>query len=302
MSNLRRRLVATSALVTALAGGALMFASPAFAGPSNDNFAGAANLVGAAGQFVPSLNNSTATAEPGEPAHFVSNSTVVSAHKSVWFKWTAPALGDAVFRTQGSAYDTVLAVYRQDGSGFGGLTKLEQSDDFTFADGTRAQSQLSFTASAGQEYLIAIDSFGTATGDTRLSWTANDDFHAAQQLSGPAVGQNSIIGSNNEGTTAEIQERAHAGDPAQHSIWYTWTAPRSGTATFQSTLDNYDTQLAVYTGNNVAALNLVTENDDTVNGRQAKVTFAAVAGTTYKIVLDGFGGQRGRSAIQYSLV
>src|SRR2546423_4652827 len=79
MSNLRRRLVATSALVTALAGGALMFASPAFAGPSNDNFAGAANLVGAAGQFVPSLNNSTATAEPGEPAHFVSNSTLVDA-------------------------------------------------------------------------------------------------------------------------------------------------------------------------------------------------------------------------------
>jgi hypothetical protein len=220
----------------------------------------------------------------------------------VWFTWTALATADAVFRTQGSAYDTVLAVYRQDGSGFGGLTQLESDDDTTFADGTIRQSQLSFTASAGQEYLIAVDSFGAATGDTRLSWTANDDFHAAQQLSGPAVGSSSIAGSNNEGTTHEIQERDHAGDPAQHSVWFTWKAPRSGTATFQSTVDNYDTQLAVYTGNNVAALNLVTENNDTVNGRQAKVTFPAVAGTTYKIVLDGFGGQRGRTAIQYTLV
>jgi hypothetical protein len=79
----------------------------------------AAGLVGASGQFIPSLNNSTATAEPGEPAHFVNGPT--------------------------------------------GLTQLESDDYTTFADGTIRQSQLSFTASAGQEYLIAVDSFGAAT-------------------------------------------------------------------------------------------------------------------------------------------
>jgi hypothetical protein len=303
MSTLLRRLVTTGALVTALGGGALLSASPAHAaGPFNDNMAGAAPLSGAAGQFIPSLNNGTATAEPGEPAHYVNGSIVVGAHRSVWFKWTALATADTTFRTQGSSFDTVMAVYRQDGVGFGGLTQMDSDDDTTFSDGTNRQSQVHFTAAAGQEYLIVVDSYGAATGDVKLSWNANDDFHAAQVITGPAVGSVGIVGTNTEGATAEIQERAHAGDPAQHSVWFSWTAPRSGTATFQSTLDNFDTQLAVYTGTNVAALNLVAENNNTANGRQALVTFKAVAGTTYKIVLDGFGGDRGRTAIQYSLV
>jgi hypothetical protein len=297
--NLRRVLLAAGVLVAAVAGGALISSTPALAlGPSNDNFAAAATLVGPSGQYTPSLNNSSATAEPGESNHWP---TAVGQH-SVWFRWTALATADATFRTQGSKFDTVLAVYRQDGSGLGGLTQMDNDDDTTFFDGTDRQSQVSFASFGGVTYYIAVDSFTFGTGDVRLTWTANDDFHAAQQLTGPPAVGNSIVGLINEGTSAEIQESAHAADPAQHSVWFTWTAPRTGTATFQTTLDNFDTQIAVYTGNNVGALNLVVENDNTPNGRQAKVTFAATAGTTYKIVVDGHADERGRTALQYSLV
>src|SRR2546425_5028976 len=74
--------------------------------------------------------------------------------------------------TRYSGPDPSVAASLAGRPGFGGLTQLESDDDTTFADGTIRQSQLSLTASAGQEYLIAVDSFGAATGDTRLSWTA----------------------------------------------------------------------------------------------------------------------------------
>ncbi|RSM50839.1 hypothetical protein DMA12_01465 [Amycolatopsis balhimycina DSM 5908] len=305
MFNFLRRLVVTSALVATAAGGggAYMFAGPAYAlGPSNDDVANAASLVGVSGQYAPSLNNSSASAEPGEPAHYVNGQIVRPANHSVWFKWTAHATAEAVFRSQGSKFDTVLAVYQQFGSGFSGLVQMGSNDDTDFAEGHSLQSQVSFVASQGQEYLIAVDSYNsTNTGGVTLTWTGNDDFHGAQPLSGPLPGSNSIVGLSNEGATHEIQERAHAGDPATHSVWFAWQAPRTGMATFESTLDKYDTQLAVYTGDNVAALNLVTENDNTPSGRQARVTFPAVAGTTYMIALDGVGDQRGRTVIQYSL-
>ncbi|GAA0911217.1 hypothetical protein GCM10009558_099290 [Virgisporangium aurantiacum] len=130
----------------------------------------------------------------------------------------------------------------------------------------------------------------------------NDDFDTAQQLSGPAAG-GTIVGANTNGTTHEIQEPAHVNDAAQHSVWFTWTAPRTGTATFQATTARFDTQLAVYTGTNVAVLTFVAGNDDQVAGNTlSKVSFPATAGTTYAIALDGYNGQSGNATIQYTLV
>ncbi|MEU5259240.1 hypothetical protein [Amycolatopsis sp. NPDC021455] len=303
MFDFLRRLVVTSALVATAGGGAHVFAGPADAfGPPNDDMANAASLVGVSGQYAPSLNNSNASAEPGEPAHYLNGQIVKPANHSVWFKWTAHATAEAIFRTQGSKFDTVLAVYRRVGPGFSGLVQMGSNDDADFNEGHRLQSQVSFVASQGQEYLVAVDGYNsTDTGDVTLTWTGNDSFYGAQPLSGPPPGSSSLVGSINEGATHEIQERPHAGDPATHTVWFSWQAPRTGMATFQSGLDNYDTQLAVYTGDNVAALNLVTENDNNPSGRQARVTFPAAAGTTYMIVLDGVGDQRGRTVVQYSL-
>jgi hypothetical protein len=300
VSRLRLRLLAATALIAATAGAGALTASPAFAlGPSNDHLANAAPLAGVFGSYTPSLNNSSATIEPGEPNHY---NTTAPSH-SVWFRWTAPATADAVFRTKNSKFDTVLAVYRQDGSGFGGLTRMDSNDDAIFGTGPSTQSQLSFNSAAGQEYLIVVASYGSGTGDVSLSWTANDDFHAARVLTGPAFG-GSIVAFSNDGTSTEIQERAHAGDPAQHSVWFNWTAPRNGVASFESTLDNYDTQIAVYTGLYQGAVTLVAENDDATgaSGHQAKVLFNAISGTTYRIVLDGYNGQSGSTAIKYTLV
>jgi hypothetical protein len=57
----------------------------------------------------------------------------------------------------------------------------------------------------------------------------------------------------------------------------------------------------VYTGNSVSGLSLVADNDDIVLGvnQQSSVTFAAVAGTTYNIVVDGFGAAVGNIILNW---
>jgi hypothetical protein len=56
---------------------------------------------------------------------------------------------------------------------------------------------------------------------------------------------------------------------------------------------DFDTTLGVYTGSTVNALTLVAGNDDFGPGLTSSVTFNAVAGNTYQIAVDGFGGQAG---------
>jgi hypothetical protein len=90
--------------------------------------------------------------------------------------------------------------------------------------------------------------------------------------------------------TTEAHEPAHTGNPGGGSVWYRWTAPATATATIDTRTSSFDTMLAVYTGSAVDVLTLIAANDDenfptTVTSR---LQFAATAGTTYRIVVDGF--------------
>ena len=122
---------------------------------------------------------------------------------------------------------------------------------------------------------------------------ANDLFAARTVISG-LMGQ--VNGTNVEATN-ETGEPDHAGvsggQAFSASVWYDWTAPTSGGASFNACQNPaYDTVLAVYTGDDVGALTEVASNDDACSF-QSVVGFAAVAGTSYKIAVDGFFGDQG---------
>ncbi|MFM8653196.1 MAG: hypothetical protein ACKODZ_00480, partial [Verrucomicrobiota bacterium] len=75
---------------------------------------------------------------------------------------------------------------------------------------------------------------------------------------------------------------------------YSWTAPASGAATISTAGSGFDTVLAVYTGSTVGALTPVAANDNPASGgTAAAVSFQAVAGTVYRIAVDGKGGVSG---------
>lgn len=127
----------------------------------------------------------------------------------------------------------------------------------------------------------ANDNFASATGVTGTSWTR----------SGSSVN-----------ATAEAGEPSHAGQAPGLSIWHSWTAPASGTATLSTAGSSFDTVLAVYTGGTVGALTPVAANDNPANGgTAAAVSFQAVAGTVYLIAVDGKGGASGNVTLAGSV-
>jgi hypothetical protein len=126
---------------------------------------------------------------------------------------------------------------------------------------------------------------------------ANDNFINAQVINGCG----GTVAGTNLLSTKEPGEPNIAGDPGGKSVWYQWQAPLSASVTISTIGSNFDTLLGVYTGNSVSGLSLVADNDDIVLGvnQQSSVTFAAVAGTTYKIVVDGFGAAVGNIILNW---
>lgn len=126
--------------------------------PRNDDFA---NRIVLSGRAVTTLgHNNQATVEAGE-----AENTEASANASVWWSWTAPANGKVTMSTAGSSFDTVLGVYT--GNRIDTLNKVARNDDDPSSDSQT--SRLTFQATKGTTYQIAVDGYGSAAGRIRLS-------------------------------------------------------------------------------------------------------------------------------------
>jgi hypothetical protein len=140
------------------------------------------------------------------------------------------------------------------------------------------------------------------TGQVKLSWNQNDTFAAAEVLPGPNGTTFEVVGGDTTGASAETGEPLHAGKPGGRSIWYSWTAPKSGTVQFNTTPSDIDTLLAAYTGNDVRNLTEVASNDDFGGITRSQITFRAKAGTTYRIAVDGKNAAAGITILKYAFL
>jgi PASTA domain len=257
---------ALAVAVLAIAGAFLTGPASAVA-PGNDSFAAAIELSGRSDAV--SGTNKDATTEPGEPNHA---GEVGGA--SVWFRWMAPADGETTIETCGSDFDTLLAAYA--GDAVTALTAIASNDDVC-----GFQSSISFTAEEGETYRIAVDGRNGLTGlfslQLRLA-PANDDFADGVVING----DEGSAGGTNDGASLEPSE---PGD-VSNSVWYRWTAPSTGPATFMTCGDLFYSALAVYTGSDVASLTYVTSSGDACQD-MSTATFEATAGTTYSVAVGG---------------
>lgn len=160
--------------------------------------------------------------------------------------------------------------------------------------------------------LTRLSTYGVAVTDSRngltfprinlaaaLQLPANDAFAAATVISGNS---GSVFG-NSELSTAESGEPTHAGASPIRSVWWKWTAPAGGDATFSTSGSGFDTVLAAYTGSAVGALaSVATNNDESGAVATSKITFRAVAGTTYYLAVAGNAGATGAVSLNWSLV
>lgn len=98
--------------------------------------------------------------EPGEPNH-----CDVAGGASQWMKYTANQTGIVRFSTEGSDFDTVIAVYS--GTEISKLT-LEGCDNNSGVDGKTSVADVAVVE--GLSYFIAVDGIGGVTGHLRLSY------------------------------------------------------------------------------------------------------------------------------------
>jgi hypothetical protein len=265
---------------------ASLSATAAAATPENDAFAAARALSGRTQSVTDT--NVDATKELGEPDH-----AGEPGGASVWYAWTAPAAGRVRLSTCSSDVDTVLAVYT--GEAIDSLDEVT-SDDNACGE----QSRVSFEASAGIEYMIAVDGVDGDTGTIALQLDLappNDDFAAAGGLTGN-VGS---VAGNSEGASIEVDEPEHYFGIGYPSVWYAWTAPSTDWATFTTCGSAFDTVIAAYVGSDLGDLSEVASNDDVADcWPGSRIVFQATAGTTYFVAVAGYDGLTGEFTLSWN--
>ncbi|MBI5772361.1 MAG: choice-of-anchor D domain-containing protein, partial [Verrucomicrobia bacterium] len=125
---------------------------------------------------------------------------------------------------------------------------------------------------------------------------ANDNFANRISIAAP----NLTVSGSNVNASKESNEPNHANISGGKSVWWTWTAPTSGTVTIDTIGSSFDTVLGIYTGTTVSGLTLVASDDDGGGNTTSRVTFNAVGGTAYQIAVDGFGGVSGSIILSIS--
>lgn len=170
------------------------------------------------------------------------------------------------------------------------LTATADPDSFLVSLNRQPTNTVQLTMNANDNAFVTFNSL------------ANDNFANRLTLVPTLAPGNSFAEERrfNFGATKEAGEPNHAGNAGGRSLWYSWTAPFTGSVNIATgsnvtlRFSDFNTLLAVYTGTALNALTLVAENDNVppnflpnANSLLSSVTFQAIAGTTYQIAVDG---------------
>jgi hypothetical protein len=202
----------------------------------------------------------------------------------------------AVWTTSSHTNSNVMVAYGTFGAG----KFVATGDSSPIDDGTGAPGNNLFNGWSGDSVndgqLIINASLWLASAQTNGP-PPNDNFSGAFAFSGSSV---SATGTN-VNATKETGEPNHGGDAGGKSAWWSWTAPSSGDVVIDTNGSSFDTLLGVYTGSAVNALALVAGDNNSGPNLTSRVSFAAIAGVTYNIAVDGTGGASGNITLNLTL-
>lgn len=141
-------------------------------------------------------------------------------------------------------------------------------------------------------FLSSIFNFAAASANAAPP--ANDNLANAMMITG-ATG---TATATTVEATREVGEFTHTNAGTMFvykTVWFQWTAAQTGPAAVQTSGAGFDASAAVYTGTSFP-LNTVAINND-ANGPDPRIEFAALAGTTYNIVVGVFNDQNATGGI-----
>lgn len=195
--------------------------------PANDHFA-SATALGASGALT--ATNVNATKQAGEPNH----AGFAGGH-SIWYRWTAPGNGPVSVDTFGSNFDTMLGIYI--GTAVDALTTVASNDD---APNT-IHSRVTFNATGGVVYRIAVDGYAGTTGTVKLNWVQDNVLPIVSWTAPVMNGQTYNVGSG----IVTLATAASDNSGVAQVSFLRWDAPRNAwvglgsrtAAPWQTTLD-----------------------------------------------------------------
>jgi hypothetical protein len=208
------------------------------------------------------------------------------AEPEVLFAFTAPEDGSYTFSTVGSeVFDTVLAVL--DGSACNG-EELGCNDD----DEPELSSQLVLELTAGQEILVAVESWAEERGDVQVEVTSGADVvpepescsptDLAAELPATATGEASVEGNL---LTPSCAVFGSAGDAL-----YRFTADQAGRYRFDTRGSVADTLVQVLDGGECTGEELACNDDTELGGLAAIADVDLEEGQTVLVNVDSLDG------------
>lgn len=239
------------------------------------------------------------TTEVGEPS-------VQGQDRSVWYKWTPSKSGEVLFDVLDPPNhgDASINVCFFTGNAVGSLTQVTQ--EMTFSGPSR-ENRLLVEVTAGVEYKIMVSNQSSKPPVpftiffTQYSTPVNDNFANAILLSSTLGDLNTLRDTyqgNNHGSSKQTGEPNHAAGflgVSNGSVWYKFISPVKGkigiyvSVCSDPALTFGSLGLAVYRGNSVDALTLVTRNAAS-SGTGAQVTWDANVGDTFYIAFAAVNG------------
>jgi hypothetical protein len=247
--------------------------------PANDTCAGAITLGNGVTQTMCTMGASGA----GDPSATCGGGALGSP---VWYVFNS-CIGGATLtvNTFGSNFDTVLQVYSGTCQT---LTSVACNDDFG-----GAQSQVSFQVSGGIPYYIMVGGYGGQNGTVKVmaslssggSPPSNDTCANALSIREGLTFTMCTMGA----TSTDDPPNLCGGDitDVKSGVWYSFTPCIDGNFIVSTCGSNFDTALAVFSGNCNSLIDSAC--NDNACGVQSSLTFAGVAGVTYKIFVAGRG-------------
>jgi len=251
---------------------------------SNDNCYNARSISN-----VTDLPFNTTNATFDGPGHCMSS-------PNIWYRYTATVTGDVTVSLCGSSYDTKLAVYEGVNCPPSSSNLIECNDDFC-----GWQSEITFAATAGRQYLIEVGGFGSSKGQGVISISSEGYPPSPPPWEPGEPTNNNCYNATAVGNVTNLPfDTTHAtpDGPGYYNtfdnIWYRYTAPYTCDVTVDLCSSSFDTVIIVYDGWDCTPTftDIIARDDDSCGlyGLRSKVTFAAIAGHHYLIEIGGATG------------
>ncbi|MEO8609209.1 MAG: choice-of-anchor Q domain-containing protein [Chloroflexota bacterium] len=226
-----------------------------------------------------------------------------SVGHTVWYKYTAANSNPVRFQTDGSDFNTVLAVFTLNSS----TNTLQQVSGLCSRMDDEPGSRLTLNPTANTIYYVMIGGHLNTSGSYVFSANAptNDDIDDTINIGTIAdlpfrtfsLNAGGVPISNTNVTAASqliSDPLTSCATTVGRSVWYTYTAADATRLRLQTTGTSFDTVIAIYTGSlgengkvDRTSLQEVACNNDDTSTTTSDMGFTPVPGTTYYIEVAG---------------